>query len=314
MFRVLIGSCGGLTGVYLAKQFHRFSDVELFGFDSNVINCGKLFCKKVFDLPQVSDKLFMEKLINLLKSENIDLYIPTHSKEIIEISKNEEFIRKQVNTKFIVCPYDTYCALNSKKNANLNLSKIGIPVPKLYNRKNIKTCEFPIVAKKCTGSGGSSFSLIYNLKDVDKFFDDDYVLLQYISGVEYTVDCLFSEQGQLLGYNQRIRNKCIGGAVSITTNDNSFDILSYLMKISKQWIFKGCINFQYILVNQTPYFIDCNLRYASGGLPLSVESGVDVPLALYKILKNEEIENNEFISDFKSRTMYRYFEEKFISE
>lgn len=307
MKRILIGSCGGLTGVYLAKQFARFDDFEIFGSDVNANTIGKFFVKKLIKVQKIDDENFISILIKKLNQNKIDIYIPTYSKEIKKVSEYEEEIRKQTSTRFIVSPFSTYEALDDKLIANLNLKSIGIPVPKIYNTK-LENHTFPLIKKQKIGSGGSGCIKVSNKIQLEGFkFDENSLFMEYIFGNEFTCDCMFDENGNLLGYNQRKRDKCIGGAVS--SNYEQIDILPYIEIISKKWKIKGCVNFQYIVKNDVPYFIDCNLRYASGGLPLSVKSGLDVPLAIRKILLHEPYSADEFRSDKRRRIMYRYFEE-----
>lgn len=309
---VLVGSCGGLTGVYLAKQFKRFSDLNILGADCNHQNACKFFVNDIIKLPNSNDERFISELISALNNKKIDFYVPTHSKEIYHVSKSERLIRENTNTNFIVCPFQTIEAFNNKLDAYKNLSEIGIAVPKIYN--NETDFEFPAFIKSQVGSGGVGCKRIYSRQEIESLNDKgDTFLCENIEGDEFTVDCLFSPEGELLGYNQRKRIKCIGGAVVITTNDNLFDVYPYIENIAKHWLFKGAVNFQYI-IRKEPVFIDINLRYASGGLPLSVESGVDIPKALYKFFNKQKIFMGEFASDFKNRTMYRYFEELFTDE
>lgn len=312
MKKILIGSCGGLTGVYLAKQLKKTKDVVIYGCDANGNSVGKFFVEKLFVLSKATDTCFLEELIQIIDSNDIDIYIPTHSKEIYVISKFEKELRERCEIQFIVSPFETFKALDDKESAYKCLSEIGLSVPKIiYSSKDIRC--FPIMYKKKWGSGGIGKGIIMNIQEFEqvKKSKEDILFCEYLQGEEYTIDCMFSDTGKLLGYNQRRRKKCIGGAVSITCNENPIDILPYINKISEKWIIKGCVNFQYILCDDTPYFIDINLRYASGGLPLSVESGVDIISAMLKIFNGEKIEEGEFSSDFHNRTMYRYFEEKY---
>lgn len=308
-YNLMIGSCGGLTGVYLAKQFQKYPNIRVLGSDANSDSIGRFFVDGMFHLPPASQENFIPELISLLNKENIDFYLPTHSKETIAVSKAESEIRKSTKTDFIISPYSTYRDLNNKAQAYNCLSKIGIPVPKVY--KSDSEIIYPAFYKRKVGSGSAGCGRIFNNEEYRVMAGNEEIFIcEFIDGSEYTVDCMFSRKGELLGYNQRKRVKCMGGAVIITSNENSFDIFPYINSISQKWLFKGCVNFQYILGDK-PYFTDINLRYASGGMPLSIESGVDIPKALYKIFMNEQIRNNEFWSDFKPRTMYRYFEEKY---
>ena len=308
--KILIGSNGGLTGVYLAKRLRLLPNVFLYGADATDITVGQFFVDKQCHLPIADDSNFLEELIELLNKEKIDVYLPTHSREIIVISKNEDILRKNAEAKFLVSPYDTYTALDNKKTANKNLSSIGIPVPSLIEDFD---CSYPILMKNDQGSGSTGIVKIENqrLHKAYKETIEGKSFYEVINGTEYTLDCMFDSEGNLLGMNQRKRVKTIGGAVSITTNSTEFDISSWVELIAKTWKFCGCVNFQYIVKNGVPYFIDVTLRYPSGGLPLTVQSGLDIPKLTVDVLCDKKI--YPYVPDIScsGMTMYRYFEEIF---
>ena len=167
--------------------------------------------------------------------------------------------------------------------------------------------------KKDICSGSSSIVYIEN-KSIHEAYKQscaESTFYQLIRGTEITVDCMFDTEGRMIGYNQRKRLKTIGGAVSITQNTQVFDILPFLKRIAEHWKFYGCVNFQYILKNNTPYFIDINLRYPSGGLPLTVESGLDIPDLTIKLLTGQNVSPYVPVSGYENMIMYRYFEELF---
>lgn len=305
--KILIGSNGGLTGVYLAKRLRK--EYFLYGFDSDCNTVGKFFVDRQVYLPGCQSPEFLEKLIEVLNKEQIDVYLPTYSKEMRIIAENAEKIKKSSAAKFLVSPLETFQALENKVLAGRNLKGAGFFVPEqIYGTG----CEYPIFMKKDIGSGSNGTILIENA-EIHKAFMDTYDTVsfyEYIEGDEYTVDCIFDVNGRLLGYNQRKRIKTIGGAVRITENAGEMEILPWLEKLSERWKFCGCVNFQYILRDSRPYFIDINLRYPSGGLPLTVESGLDIPQMTVKILLGEKISRQEM--EYKDiRRMYRYFEEIF---
>jgi len=313
--RILIGSNGGLTGVYLSKQYRKLSkdlneDVFLVGTDASFSNTGKFFVDKQLVLPPASKKEFIPELIDILNKEEIDIYIPTHSKEIKIVSKNEDIIKNNTNSKFIVSPFCTFEALDDKRVANSNLKKEGFPVPKLIEDY---TCNYPILMKDDIGSGGSSNIRIdcFDVHQAYKKSRSSCSFYELLRGEEYTVDCMFDSSGSLIAFNQRERLKTIGGAVSISKNSNKIDIEPWLHKFEEKWIFKGCVNFQFIYADGKPYFIDINLRYPSGGLPLSVESGLAVPSLILDLLSNKNRKKESKINCYKELSMYRYFEEIF---
>lgn len=312
--RVLLGSCGGLTGLYLSKLFKKsdYADFEIYGFDAEEKNPTKFFVDKFFVIPNASnEERFLSSLINLLKNEKIDVYFPLHSKEIRVISKFEDRLRNSVNTKFIVSPYQSFVILDNKRTLYESLSKVGLRVPKIYDKNSIPE-QFPIFFKPESGSGSKGVMVIDNKEEFQILKKQNGLFLELLKGTEYTVDVVFDQNGNLLGYNQRIRIKTLGGAAVITQNNYDVDIGSYLKVMAKEFTIKGPANFQFFKTLQNDIvFTDANLRFASGGLPLSVASGLNIPIITLKLLMGEKIDPKECSPDKKPRIMYRYFDEIF---
>jgi carbamoyl-phosphate synthase large subunit len=138
--------------------------------------------------------------------------------------------------------------------------------------------------------------------------------MEYVGGKEYTVDCIFDLKGDLISYNQRVRMKTLGGAVIVTKNDFSVDFKNEIDVISKIYKIKGPCNFQFFYQDGRKILTDINLRFASGGLPLTMESGVNVLEIMIKMLLGIPFDKEQYKSDRKNRVMYRYFEEFFEVE
>ena len=308
--RVLIGSCGGLTGNYLTRQFQKLG-CYVIGADAGERNATRFFADEFVKLPVAKDKDFVDLLLKTLKELRIDYYIPTHSQEIRVVAQNEQLLRSNWDGKFIVTPYTTFELLDDKKSGNKQLKAAGIPVPQMYESISEVT-QFPVFMKPDMGSGSKGSRRVETLRLAEAYgeLEPSSTFYECISGTEFTVDCMFDDHGKLLGYNQRVREKSMGGAVIVTRNDYRFDILPYLKRLEAAFVFKGCVNFQYILSGGVPYFIDVNLRYASGGLPLTVASGINIPQIMLDIFEGEPIGEVKSCSA-EGKTMYRYFEEIF---
>lgn len=307
--KILIGSCGGLVGSYLSR-YYKSKGYYICGVDANPNCVTKFFLDKFLLIDKFDNISFVDSIVSILNNESIDYYIPTHSKEIPLISKYENFIREKTKSKFIVSNYDTFLKLDSKEEMNINFSFAKIPVPRMYNFKELKDENLPVIYKKTFGSGSNGVQVIKNINTLSDFVNnyEEGNFYEYIDGDEYTVDCIYDNDSNLIAYNQRKRLKSMGGAVIITQNDYDFPIDDYIKTISKSFEFRGCVNFQYILKNSTPYFIDVNLRFPSGGLPLTVNSGIDIPMIILDIMDNNVIKNVKSCQ-FDKKIMYRYFNE-----
>lgn len=307
--RVMVGSCGGLTGCYLARQFRKMGGVAVIGADRSAHNVTQPFLDEFAILPDASSPEFRNELAEVLNRYEIDCYLPTHSCEIRAVAKHEAWLRRMWNGNFLVSPYETHLKLDSKRVSNENLRRIGVPVPILIEKPG-SGVVYPVFMKPDEGSGSRRAQAVQSEilhREYARLYPD-CSFYQFIRGTEYTVDCVFDERGQLLAYNQRMRLKNMGGGAIVTQNNYDFDVLPYLKKIEDAFVIKGCVNFQYILSEGIPYFTDINLRYASGGLPLTVESGIDVPRIFLDIWAGKPLDYVRSCGADR-KTMYRYFEE-----
>lgn len=314
---VLIGSCGGLTGIYLARQLKRRGGYRIIGMDASPISAGKFFVDEFESVPPArEDADFLEALVAVCRQDNVTYYLPTHSAEIELVAKHSSELSALVGPKFLVSSYEAFVALSNKEMANANLEQIGVPVPTSYGaHRHPASKDFPLFAKKRIGSGGSDGIIVDDIKVFESMLEDspDFSFFEYINGPEFTVDCMFDCEGRLLGLNQRRRVKTIGGAVSITENDYSVESIPWIESIASNWLLRGCVNFQFIVdASGAPRFTDINLRYPSGGLPLTMQSGIDVlSLTLDAIDGTVREDFRPIMNPEPGLTMYRYFDEIF---
>lgn len=307
--RVLIGSCGGVTGCYLARRFRAMDGVTVIGADRSEHNVTLPFLDEFAVLPDASSPDFRTELADVLNRYEIDCYLPTHSQETRTVAKHENWLRRMWDGKLLISPYETYLKLDGKRAACENLRRAGIPVPILIEAPGPDVL-YPVFMKPDESSGGRRAQAVESEilhREYARLYPD-CGFYQFIRGIEYTVDCVFDAEGRLLAHNQRVRVKSMGGPTIITQNNYDFDILPYLKKIEAAFVIKGCVNFQYILSGGIPYFTDINLRYAAGGMPLTAVSGIDVPRILLDIWAGEPLDYVRSCGADR-KTMYRYFEE-----
>ena len=313
--RLLLGSCGGLTGVYITSLLKDDSRFKLYGFDV----AENIYTKEILDhfyvFPRLNDdQLFLEKLVSVCNEKNIDAYIPLLSREIKLVAKNSEYLKSRMKTNFLTCPYDAFFQLEDKSQCYLNLNKIGFSTPEIVDlEKGIY--EYPLYLKPREGSGSKDNFIINDDCDLVYYTKKykDSIILKHIKGTEYTVDAYFDTYSNLVTFNQRIRVKTMFGASIIT--ENNFDVVvdDEIRLIGNKYRLRGPVNFQFfLLANGDRIYFDLNLRFASGGLPLSVESGANIPLLLIYDLLGIPYNKESFQSDRKKRIMQRYFKENYV--
>lgn len=104
-----------------------------------------------------------------------------------------------------------------------------------------------------------------------------------------------------------------GGGAVISINREIDGVKKIIEKLESTGRIKGPVNFQFKIDNEKNLKIfDFNTRLASGGLPVTVASGFDIPYLLVRLILGEKI--TKWRRDEKNigLTMIRYFEEVYV--
>ena len=85
--RVLLTSVGCMGYVGLIKEFQR-EGCEVFGVDCSEDAVGFSFCDDFCVVPHGDNEDYINKLIEICDSKNIDLIIPSSDNEILRVGEN----------------------------------------------------------------------------------------------------------------------------------------------------------------------------------------------------------------------------------
>lgn len=311
-YTILLTSAGGLTGTYLFKHLKQNSQYQIVAIDMTEINPLKKWADAFYKVPAVKDKDYLAVLKEIITKEKIDIIIPVTSYDVDFLSKKS--VQQELDgAKMLVMDYEYHSILHNKESCYKYLSSLGINVPLIY--REIHEAVLPCILKPRKGSGSKNTIKIQSIEDYEYWSKrvDDYLLVEYIDGKEYTVDCLFDKNGKCLGANVRERVKTNGGGAVITRNDYTQNIEHVIRKLENTRLIKGPINFQFKrLPNQQCCVFDFNTRFASGGLPLTVASGFDIPNMLIQLILNKNVKPWYPEEKNNGLTMIRYYEEMFV--
>lgn len=321
---IMITSAGGLIGTFLAKHLtknmmegYRYRLVAV-DFSEHVY--VKHLADRFYKVPMTGGQGYAEQIFALLKKEDIHILFPTSAMDVSFFSGIKKDIQA-AGVSLLICDPDALHTLHHKKKMMAFMNRLQIPVPEIYEKK--EDIRYPAMIKKCESSGSRGVWKLENEQDYEYWSAKlgDHVVTTFIEGNEYTVDCLFDQEGKLVAYNQRQRLETMGGGATVCRNVNPREIASLIHKFSANIKLEGPANFQYFISkhDNNMYITDFNPRFASGGLPLTVASGYDFPNMIIRILLG--LANNAGTShtlanppSAKNLAMYRYFEEYFCEE
>jgi len=320
---VLIAGVGaGGNGFEILKAL-KASDIDynISGCDVAKNNLG--FCKtnKQFILPPANDPRYLHELVKICKNEKIEVIFTGSEPDLKAVSENRKIFEDMgiflpLNSKEII----ELCM--NKKETFKKLNDEGFPTPKtisIEKSEDIHTIDFfPVVIKPYIGGGGSNNTFI--AQDIEELtFFCNYILKyggkpliqEYMGSFEneYTVGVLSGHDKQpisvvglrrfiLSGLSNRIKIRSlsnpddllvISSGISqgeIIIDDNlSEQCIAIAMRLGSV----GPLNIQCRYVNNKVYPFEINPRF-SGTTYIRALAGVNEPdLFIKKYLLNQEI-------------------------
>lgn len=291
--KILITSAGSTNGINVIKALNGYNIISC---DCDKLSAG-LYMTKSYVVPKATDKNFIKEILKICKKEKINIIIPTFSKELPIFAKNKKLFDDK-GIKMAISELRTYELTENKLKCNAFLNKIGVDVP------HFNPDKFPIIIKPIIGSGSKNTYIIKNKKEYNFYKNKDNFSEEYIKGDEYTIDGISNLDGKFICALPRIRIEKRGGLAiksKVVKND-------YLIKLAKMIVEKfnliGVWNIQCIKRKNKYYFIDINNRFPSGGMPLAVASGMNMPKILIELLNGKKLN----IKLIYGKTMLRYYD------
>jgi hypothetical protein len=204
----LIFPCGSAIGLELHKFLRYSSMFRIFGGASVKDHGSFVFENLITDLPFIDDEDFLQKLNGVIQNQEIDFLFPTTDRVALifsEWAKDNKLQRAEVMTS----SYET-CRIAYSKKETYELFDGIIPTPRVHLSSQ-EIDKYPVFLKPETGSGGLGTHIAYSKKEVDFYLsiDSSLLILEYLPGNEYTVDCLTDMKGNLRFAQGRIKSRYI---------------------------------------------------------------------------------------------------------
>ena len=245
-----------------------------------------LFENLIINIPFVNSPNFLEYFNKIIHDYKIDVILPCNDLVALELSKNQD----KINAKIAGSCYQTNQIAFSKLETYKTLYNI-INTPKIYNYDQIKDSDFPLFLKPDNGHSAINTNMVSNFKELDFYFKKtkDLLILEFLPGEEYTIDCFTDKNGELRYCKSRIRVSIKSG-MSVNTKfvENNEIFLEIAKKINIKIKFNGGWFFQ-VKLNKFnyPVLMEISTRLA-GNSNASLPNGINLPLLnLYNCLSYE---------------------------
>lgn len=286
---VLIFPAGETNSIELHDSLSYCVNIRLYGASSIDRHGEYVFKDYTNGLPTIFEDNFIDKLNELIEAKKIDVIFPTHDTVAEFLSQKAE----QIDA--IILSSDKFTSeICRNKKKTFDLFKDCDFCPGIYEDFSC----FPVFVKPCVGQGGVGAFKVESKKDVPlNFVGEDMVICEYLSGEEYTVDCITDKNGGLCGVFPRSRKRTLAGiTVCGSSEPLTEEIEQIAMTINSRLKFTGLWYFQ-LKRNDNGKFklMEISAR-CPGSMCITRARGINLPLlSVYAAMgKNTEVFTNSY--------------------
>lgn len=239
MKNVLVFPCGSEIGLEVNRALSKSKHFRLFGASSTPDHGRLVYQNYIENVPFVTNSNFISSINDICVKNKIDFIVPAHDSVVLSLSENAANLKAKVVTS---C-YETCKLCRSKRDTYLKFIDV-VPVPKVYN---INDCiQFPVFLKPDVGQGAKGTYKANRPEDIlyHTSKDNTLMVLEYLPGKEYTIDCFTNKDGNLLFCEGRCRERINNGITNsskLVKNDKFKEIAE---KINSALSFRGMWFFQ----------------------------------------------------------------------
>lgn len=268
-------------------------DFGLLAADSDILSPALYFADQFHIVPKFYSSDFNAILLNLCKKEKITAIVPLSNKAIAALEKLKPDL-ESMDIVLVLSPTKTNHICLDKWRCYQFCINQSIPVPEtvLYNKENSNIpVKFPLFLKKKEGEGTNETYLIKTMEQFQALrLNEEYIVQNYIEGIEYTIDILSNFDGEPLSAVPRERLAVRGGEVLKGKTVRNAELVQWGAEIAAKLKICGPANIQCIKNRKGDYFFtDINTRFGSGAV-LTFAAGANYPEMLLKMIRGEKVE------------------------
>lgn len=280
--------------------------------NSDINTTAMSVADKAFESPIIYDEKYIPFLLEICKSEKIDMLISLFDIDLMILAKNKSRF-EEMGVKVIVSNENIINICNDKFEMLKYLKKINMPVPKTYIdlEEALKGADFDknsYILKPRWGMGSLSIFEAENKKELEVLYEkakrsiqksylrfesgadiDRAVLIQEkIIGDEYGLDIFNDFKGENLTVTVKKKLAMRSGETDIAKVIENKELEDIGKKIAESLKHIGNLDMDILFDGQSAYIIDMNARFG-GGYPFTHSAGVNELEALIRLCKNEKV-------------------------
>lgn len=321
---VLSSACGAffMPGFFRCLKENHERNIRIIGCDlSSDILTNSLFVDKYYQVPRYTDSNYIDILLDICLKEKVDVFFPHISMELPYILKRKhEF--EDIGVKVAISDNDRLIVANCKYNLYEFMKTKGLAVPRYFLVNSAETLrqrigelgfpERPVCVKMTENSGSRGVRIVRSNFSKSEIFIHDkpssinvsldemcniledckqmptIIAMEYLPGVEYTVD-LLADHGKTLyiaGRRNTTSSMSIAQTSIVEKKETAYKLCE---EIVRELNLDGNIGFDFMLdENDIPWLTDLNPR-VTATIVLYAGAGLNLPYLRIKQLLGEEL-------------------------
>ncbi len=239
-YNVLVFPGGTEIGLEIHKALCQCKNVRLHSAGLDISNHAPYVFARHFVIPSIYDPNWVDHLNRVIIEQGIDYVYPAYDDVMVALAENAN----RIKTRIVCSPLET-CLITRSKSKTYSLFRSVIPVPTLY--PDLEAIDqYPVFVKPDRGQGAQGTFIVHKSEHLRHLLEqaEKQVILEYLPGDEYTVDCFSDRDAGLLfcGARQRLR---IRSGISMDSRPVHNRIYAeYAQAISNKLTFHGAWFFQ----------------------------------------------------------------------
>lgn len=211
MKNILVFPCGSEIALEIYRSLRYSTHFKLIGANSLDDHGKFVFESYIGGVPFITNPDIIPTLRKIVQEYQIDAIYPAMDSVIAYLKSHE----KELGCKVIAPDSFVTNTCLSKLKTYQTLQGI-IPVPHLYKVDNLP--PFPVFLKPEIGYSAHGTKKVSNREELIKHLEEEptSLIMDYLPGEEYTVDCFTDRKRQLLFMGARIRKR-ISNGISVNT-------------------------------------------------------------------------------------------------
>lgn len=316
---VLLTSVGARLSLFIWKAIKQAKlNIRMVACDCNYLAAGLYRADVAYVVPHSSKSDYIEKIIEIIKKEKIDIVIPGIIGEVLILGKNSELIKRETGAYVVAAPEHALDIANDKWNLVCFLKENGFDYPKsaipedAENYKRfIKEVKLPYIVKERFGAGSVGLSVVNTSNELELCVSrmSNPIVQEYLlpDDEEYTVGCFCDRNSKPIGSIVMKRKLGLGftNKAQVVLDEN---ISKYCENIASKIGFIGPCNLQLRNTQRGPVLFEINPRFSSTESARAYYNFNMPEMCINHFVFNEEITRPEI----RTGHFFRIFDDLFV--